>query len=161
MVIVCVSPLYKESANCRMEAKYAASLFKKGKLNLIFLMMDKNYTTHSENSIDGWLAFMLGDALWYPLWDDINTTSTAGEIMSVLGSKGKIQHEGQSPSPTKFPSLISPSSTSSENVKVLKKKNKPSIMLNRHLHHCHQLHHQIKVIETLFFYKKIMMKTLN
>ena len=59
-VVVCVSSAYKESANCRMEAKYAGSLAKKGKTKLIFIMMDEYYTTHSENSLDGWLAFMVG-----------------------------------------------------------------------------------------------------
>eukprot|EP01034_Spumella_vulgaris_P036270 gene36270-44745_t len=37
-VVVCVSQHHKESPNCRLEAKYANQLVKKGKLRLIFLM---------------------------------------------------------------------------------------------------------------------------
>lgn len=105
-----------------MEGKYANSLCKKGKLNLVFLMMDKSYTTHSENSIDGWLAFMIGDALWYPLWDSNQIDYTAKEIIHVLGSKGKLQEGRQapdSPATTKIPSLVSPSSNNIENEKKL------------------------------------------
>jgi hypothetical protein len=59
VVVVCVSPAYKESANCRMEAKYAGGRAKKGKLKFIFVMMDELYHTHSSNAIDGWLGFMV------------------------------------------------------------------------------------------------------
>jgi hypothetical protein len=41
---------------------------KKQKLNIIYVMLDKNYTTVSTpNCVDGWLGIMLGDALWYHL----------------------------------------------------------------------------------------------
>jgi len=89
-IIVCVSQPYKESANCRMEGKYATTRAKKGKVQLVFVMMDREYTTVSENSIDGWLAFMVGDSLWYPLWEDSHVHSTGSEIAKVLGNKGKI-----------------------------------------------------------------------
>ena len=59
VVVVCVSPAYKESANCRMEAKYAGARSKKGKLSFIFVMMDSEYHTHSTNAIDGWIGFMV------------------------------------------------------------------------------------------------------
>ena len=89
-IIVCVSSPYKESANCRMEGKYAAARAKKGKVQLVFVMMDSEYTTVSENSVNGWLGFMIGDALWYPLWDDGHVHSTGNEIGKIIGDKGKI-----------------------------------------------------------------------
>ena len=61
-----------------------------GLLQLVFVMMDIEYTTVSENRVDGWLGFMLGDALWYPLWDDSHVHSTGNEIVKIIGDKGKI-----------------------------------------------------------------------
>ena len=46
-IIVCVSRAYKASANCRMEAKYANDMHKRGKVNLVFAMMEQDYTTRS------------------------------------------------------------------------------------------------------------------
>ena len=45
--IIFVSKQYKESPNCRMEAKYANQLYKKGKLRIIYVMMQQDYTTAS------------------------------------------------------------------------------------------------------------------
>lgn len=54
VVVICVSKEYKESANCRLEAKYAQQLFKKGRIRLAFVMMNEEYTTVSkEQSVDG------------------------------------------------------------------------------------------------------------
>jgi hypothetical protein len=47
VVIICVSKQYKESANCRMEAKYANQRLKKGKLKIVYVMMQEEYTTVS------------------------------------------------------------------------------------------------------------------
>jgi hypothetical protein len=33
---------------------------------------------------------MIGDALWYPMWDDSHVQSTGSAIAKVLGGKGKI-----------------------------------------------------------------------
>jgi hypothetical protein len=68
--IICISKKYKESPNCMQEGKYANQRRKRGKLNIQFLMMDSNYTTSSEESPDGWLGMMLGDAIWNPCWDE-------------------------------------------------------------------------------------------
>jgi hypothetical protein len=90
-VIVCVSPQYKESANCQMEAKYCNALHKKKKLNLHYVMMDTDYHTNSDPvCVDGWLAFMIGDALWYPLWDQCYVNTTAAAIGTLLGNNAKI-----------------------------------------------------------------------
>ncbi len=57
IVVICVSRDYKERPNCRMEAKYANQMHKKGKLNLYFVMMENDYTTVSvPDSCDGWLG---------------------------------------------------------------------------------------------------------
>ena len=50
-------------------------------------MLDKNYTTvSSPNCADGWLGIMIGDALWYPLWEQSHLETTANEISKALKS---------------------------------------------------------------------------
>lgn len=86
-VIMVVSKPYKESSNCRMEASYANQLQKKGKTKIIFVMAQQNYTTvSSPYCCDGWLGVTIGDALWYPLWDDAQIRSTANEIIKIIGN---------------------------------------------------------------------------
>ena len=51
VVLVCVSERYKESPNCRAEAKYAFQL----KKEIIPLMMQRNYMP------DGWLGIIVGE----------------------------------------------------------------------------------------------------
>jgi len=48
MVVICVSKQYKESPNCRMEARYTNQLCKKGKVKIVYVMMQQEYTTVSE-----------------------------------------------------------------------------------------------------------------
>ena len=48
VVVICVSRLYEERPNCRMEAKYANQLLKKGRVRHVFLMMEQTYTTVSQ-----------------------------------------------------------------------------------------------------------------
>jgi hypothetical protein len=83
-VVICLSPHYKASANCRQEGKYINVLYKKGKLNVIYVMMNDDYC----NSVDGWLAMMLGDSLWYPLWDINQVTKTASNIATTIAASG-------------------------------------------------------------------------
>ena len=109
-IIVCVSPQYKESANCRMEAKYAAARNKKGKLQLIFVMMCENYHTASQpDSVDGWLGFMIGESLWYPLWQDNHITSAAKDISKVIGNSCRFQNSLSSSSGIEQAALAAPS----------------------------------------------------
>lgn len=90
-VIVCVSKEYKSSANCRMEANYANQRKKKGKLELFFVMMQQEYTTvSSPDSVDGYLGIMVGDNLWYPLWDGTFLSDTVDSITKLLGDHGKV-----------------------------------------------------------------------
>eukprot|EP01042_Synura_sphagnicola_P001817 gene1817-2132_t len=90
-IVVCVSRPYKERPNCRMEAKYANQLLKKGRLRILFVMMQMDYTTVSEpECCDGWLGIMIGDALWYPLWDESAVQTTASSIAAILGEQAKV-----------------------------------------------------------------------
>lgn len=87
VVVVCVSKQYKESANCRMEAKYANRLASMGNIDgIIYVMMQEAYTTHSQpDSCNGWLGIMIGEDLWYPLFDEKYVDSAANGIAKRLG----------------------------------------------------------------------------
>jgi len=86
-VIICISRSYKTSANCRMEANYANDLFKKSKLNVIFVMMEEDYHTRSTpDQVDGWLGFMVGGSLWYSLWESGKVNSTARAVFTEIQS---------------------------------------------------------------------------
>ena len=56
LVLVCYSDGYKRSANCRSEAEYAFR-----KKPMLFVRVEEGYRA------DGWLAFMMGQALYYDL----------------------------------------------------------------------------------------------
>ena len=85
-IIICVSPAYKASANCRMEAKYANDMHKRGKVKLVFVMMDQAYTTRSSPEyVDGWLGLMIGDQLWHAMWADDHVAAVAAMIHVAIG----------------------------------------------------------------------------
>jgi hypothetical protein len=84
-IIICVSPAYKASANCRMEAKYANDMHKRGKVKLVFVMMEQGYTTRSSpEHVDGWLGLMIGDHLWHAMWAEYQVAATADAISSAI-----------------------------------------------------------------------------
>jgi hypothetical protein len=84
-VIICVSREYCLSANCRQEASYAWEFKRRGEIEIIYVMMDENYTTlSSPNRITGWLGFFVGQDLWYPSWDLASCQSTAEKIVTIL-----------------------------------------------------------------------------
>lgn len=85
VVIICLSKIYKERPNCRMEAKYANQLFKKGRVKVVYVMMQTEYTTVSEpHCCDGWLGIQIGDALWYPLWEEAILPSSVRSLLPQL-----------------------------------------------------------------------------
>ncbi len=85
-IIICVSPAYKASANCRMEAKYANDMHKRGKVKLVFIMMEQDYTTRSSPEyVDGWLGLMIGDHLWHAMWAQDQVTAVAAAIHVAIG----------------------------------------------------------------------------
>eukprot|EP01040_Poterioochromonas_malhamensis_P009077 gene9077-9831_t len=84
MVVICVSREYKDSSNCRAEAKFSRSRQQSHKLKIAYVMMDQNYTTVSKpNVVDGWLGFMVGTELWYPLWSLSQAESCARGIADI------------------------------------------------------------------------------
>jgi hypothetical protein len=110
-MVVFVSQQYKESVNCRAEAKYARAREANGFLKLIYVMVDENYHTRSSpRAVDGWLGFMVGSDLWYPLWQMNQVEQTAGAIADLVGENAKtgIANGGAMQSPV----LINPMTTS-------------------------------------------------
>jgi hypothetical protein len=97
-IIICVSPAYKASANCRMEAKYANDMHKRGKVKLVFVMMEQGYTTRSSPEyVDGWLGLMIGDHLWHAMWAGDHVAAVAAAIYVAVG-----------PSSTSAAAVVSP-----------------------------------------------------
>ena len=90
-MIICVSPQYKDSANCRAEAQYARSRAALNGLKLIYVMMDRNYHTNSvPRVVDGWLGFLIGAELWYPLWEPSQVDSTSLSIKKLVGDNASL-----------------------------------------------------------------------
>lgn len=70
-IVVCfVSKPYKESANCRLECEYAFRRHQRKKLSIEYVMMDSDYTTVSDDAVEGWLGLMIGQKLWQPYFED-------------------------------------------------------------------------------------------
>lgn len=54
-------------------------------------MMQKTYTTVSEpDYCDGWLGIMIGDALWYPLWDENTVANACKNIVDIVGDSCRL-----------------------------------------------------------------------
>ena len=77
-VIVCISKAYPGSPRCKQEATYAHERENEKKLKIIYVMMQSDYTTDSNQPeyIEGLLRLYVGDRLWYPLWDKDQVEST-------------------------------------------------------------------------------------
>lgn len=81
----CVSRLYKESANCRLEANYAFQ----NSIDMIPLMLEQGYKAN------GWLGLILGTRLWYAFFDEAVATDEAftqqmDSLTREIGDRGKI-----------------------------------------------------------------------
>jgi hypothetical protein len=119
MMIIFVSPEYKESTNCRTEGLYGFKRAANSGLKLLYVMMNENYTTESQPvAVNGWLAGMIGAEVWYPLWNTTQLTSTVNAIVLKLGNYGRLTSNIpltlQSPSSLKSPgSSLSAASTKS------------------------------------------------
>ena len=91
IVIVCASRQYKESANCRMEAVYAHQRQLKNKVEIIYVMLQENYTTKSgDEACDGWLGMMVGEKLWYPLFDSSMVASASESISKHISGNTTV-----------------------------------------------------------------------
>jgi hypothetical protein len=128
-VIIFISRDYKNRPNCRQEAQYAHQLKKKGKVQIIYVMMDPSYTTvSSPDCVDGWLGIQVGGALWYPLFNESQVPSTANEIVKIMGDRCKRSDNMTSlgPASIQVPPLAPTPSTSqgvSSNATVLTSSN--------------------------------------
>ncbi|XP_035273869.1 uncharacterized protein LOC118227475 [Anguilla anguilla] len=80
-VIICVSPKYKDSPNCRTEAEYTFQLRKE----IIPLMMEQNYKP------DGWLGALLGAKLWIDFSDNCNFEESIKQLIKEI--KGRTPPE--------------------------------------------------------------------
>ena len=87
-VIIFVSPQYKESGNCRMEAKYSKQRQLVSPLKILYVMMCENYHTRSNPPVDGWLALNIGTDLWYPLWHESMLMTTTQAISDLIYQSG-------------------------------------------------------------------------
>mmetsp|Transcript_3684 Transcript_3684/g.8880 ORF Transcript_3684/g.8880 Transcript_3684/m.8880 type:complete len:174 (-) Transcript_3684:793-1314(-) len=77
-----------------MECKYAKALEAAGRLKIVYLMMEEDFTTTSETAIGGWLRLYMEDALWYQCWDDELVEEAAGKVTRVLEEReGKVERE--------------------------------------------------------------------
>jgi hypothetical protein len=84
VVLIGVSRAYKESSNCRMEAQYA---FQKKK-PIIPLKLTQGYEA------DGWLGLLLGTSMWYALYGDTLSSTSAFEsrmdgVCREIGGRGR------------------------------------------------------------------------
>ena len=90
-VLVFVSKEYNASVNCQKEAEYAHQRKDNGKVNIIFVMMQADYTTVSRpNCIEGKLGLWIGKKLWYPLFDSSQVASTGTALAELMGEQGKL-----------------------------------------------------------------------
>jgi hypothetical protein len=85
MMIIFVSPEYKESTICRIEGQCGFSLARTGKPQILYVMMRENY--HME--VDGWLGAMIGKELWYPLWNANQLEATVKAVAGKIGDNSK------------------------------------------------------------------------
>jgi hypothetical protein len=116
LMIVCVSPQYKDSAACRAEAKYGMAREQTHDLKIVYVMMDENYHPSSTpQCVDGWLGFMVGTEQWFPLWDSDQVESTAKSISELAGNNALLTTNEAWLADRASGKLISPMEISSRN----------------------------------------------
>jgi len=81
VVVICLSPAYKESANCRLEAQYALQL----KKPIVPLMMVDSYQP------DGWLGLILGSMLWFDVSRELGSEEFGAGCAGLLR---ELEHQG-------------------------------------------------------------------
>jgi hypothetical protein len=119
-VIIFVSPEYKESTNCRQEAGYARARATNSGVKLIYVMMNESYHTRSSpRQVDGWLGFMIGSELWYPLFNENFVESTVSALIGLIGDNAKqrsnyVNSAGSSTFPVLRTDKVPASSTKSD-----------------------------------------------
>ncbi|XP_072051589.1 uncharacterized protein [Amphiura filiformis] len=78
VVLMCMTERYKDSKNCRSEARYAYKLNKR----VIPLLFQKDY------SPDGWLGFLQGMDLYYAFDSDDQINTNMGKLLKVIAGDG-------------------------------------------------------------------------
>jgi len=81
VILVFLSSKYKESQACRTEAEYAYKL----KKEVICIMAEDNYQPR------GWLGALLGNKLWYNLWE--NSMFIEKLFLPILSQLSKILNQ--------------------------------------------------------------------
>ena len=90
-VLVFVSKEYNASVNCKKESKYAHQRRDKGKVNIHYVMMQREYTTVSKpDCIEGQVGLWIGDEIWYSLFDESQVVSTGNALAELMGEQGKL-----------------------------------------------------------------------
>jgi hypothetical protein len=114
MVIVCVSPHYRESSYCCFEAAYARALEQSEGLKIVYLFMQENY------SGDGWLSSIIQPAFAYPLWNQNYVESATAVLSGIVGSEPLLANNllwlEKQQKKMKFTSSSSPHSSTAMNV---------------------------------------------
>ncbi|XP_055896555.1 uncharacterized protein LOC106060007 isoform X2 [Biomphalaria glabrata] len=81
VILMCMSEKYKESANCRLEAEYAANCGKP----IIPLLMQHSYKPN------GWLGILLGSKIFYEFSGERYTfKDKMQDLIREIGNRGKI-----------------------------------------------------------------------
>ena len=90
-VLVFVSREYNASVNCQKEAEYAHQRRDQDKVNIHYVMMQKDYTTVSKpDCIEGQLGLWIGGDIWYSLFEESQIVSTGGALAELIGDQGKL-----------------------------------------------------------------------
>lgn len=110
LVVVDISPQYKESANCRLEGMYAMQR----RLPLVPIMFEERYTP------TGWLGLLLGTRLWYKhtaenMYDQ-TLAAILREINLKIGPPGAQSTNTSSPPPP--PAAAAPPKPSMSNMSI-------------------------------------------
>jgi hypothetical protein len=114
MMIIFVSPEYKESTNCRIEGLYGFKRASNSGLKLVYVMMNENFTTETRPVVvDGWLGGMIGAELWYPLWKKEQLHVAVSSVAAKLGNNAKLNERVPFPVISSSLKISSPISHSS------------------------------------------------
>jgi GTPase SAR1 family protein/DNA-binding Lrp family transcriptional regulator len=91
LIIIFVCKAYFNSMNCKKEAQYCSEKQKP----LLFVMLDENYhPSSSPEAVRGWLGFIIGTRLWYPLWDlEQHLESTTSLIADRIGNTSLLSQK--------------------------------------------------------------------
>lgn len=105
MILYGISPDYKDSPPCRLEANYAFQLNKR----MVPLMLTDNYKPK------GWLGIMLGTRLWYGFFGDVLTEeATFNAKMDALCRELGPPYHGNPDGPMSPMPMLQPTFSTSE-----------------------------------------------